>query len=401
MGTNIFENIISYSLYLTYKNSIIGLAIAIILSQSFIQIPIYFSVFVFSSLLSFQLAMTMLVGWLRFFKSLNYLIVIMFLGQTILIGALIYLIITNYQVQVIDKEIINLTIILYFLVSLIPIVVYLLKPQTFNQFYMRSIDNSYNQNKKSTVKNHRMVLLSKFKNPVIYKDTILVLTNPLTKVRGYLWGIIQFIMIYLILNNELVTLTAYLPFSSDQAEWFILHSSIIITYILFGEVVLSLFQTEKGIMMWYSITGFNSNKLLLSKITLGFSMLLTPTVISILTYSFLLRVNIGQIVIIISLASICLLTITTVTLCISLLEVEPEKFSKPLDHLTITEQIPQTPITLSSLFIGIMLLGLFYLFLYRKPILGIFDFLIIIISVILSILLFILGHKVFKNATLK
>lgn len=399
MGANIYENIISYSIYLTYKSSIIGLAIAIIFSQSLFQIPIYFLVFVFSSLLSFQLAMSMLVGWLRFIKSLNYLIVIMFLGQIILLGVLIYLIMTNYQMQVINGyfQTINLTMVIYFLISLIPIIIYILKPQKFNQFYMKSINNFCHQHKKTKVESSRWTFTSKFKNPVVYKDTILVLTNPLTKVRGYLWGIIQLLMIYLILNYEVITLTGYLPFSSDQAEWFILHSSIIVTYILFGEVVLSLFQTEKGIIRWYSITGFNSNKLLLSKIILGFSMLLIPSVISILTYSFLLYVNIGQIIIIISLAIICLLTITTIILSISFLEVEPKKFSEPLDHLTITEQIPQTQITLGSLFIGFILLGLFYLFLYRQPILGIFDFLMIIITVILSILFFILGHKVFKK----
>lgn len=395
LGVNKYINILSLALFHTYKNSIIGLSISIIYANSYVQIPLYFIVFLISTALSFQLAMYFLLLWVRITKSLNLLIIISFFSQFILIGGIIYLISTDYQLENIDvlTPILISFFILYFLIAFVPPLINSISPKQFNILYRLSVNSYYDLNRAKNSQKQRFRFTDSFRNPVIYKDTILVLSNPITKVRLYLWGLIQVVIIYFIVEKETTFFTNFLPYSSEQPEWFVLQSSLIISYLIFGEVVLSLFQMDKGILQWYSFARFKSHTLLRSKMILGFILLMIPNTISILIYSFLTELELKTIFGTLLLSFTCLLIIVMITLGISSLEVHPKTFSKPLEHLVISQQIPQTTITFVSLFSGFFFLIIFYLSLNRDASLQKIDLMIVFSSLIFSLLFYVVCYK--------
>lgn len=406
LGVNKHTNTLALAVFYTYKNGLIGLGVSIIFSESYYLIPIYFILYLVTSILSFQFAMIFLVVWVRFIKSFNLLIILSFLSQFILLASITLLIYNNYQINNLESVIngLGLLLVLYLFLSVSILALSTINKQRFNLFYIHSIDNFHNFGEKNDVNQGRITFLEATINPVFYKDLILTLTNPITKIRFYVWGIIQVLLVYTMLKKGLGFFVGILPFSSEHPEWFVLHINMIVTFLVFGEVILSFFKMDQGILQWYSFTKYKSEKILGSKIVLGFILLSIPNIISTMLFSLILNIKLSEMLFIIGASLICLLVISITTLSISSLEVnmnEDSKFKTASDSI-ISEQIPQSTISYVSLFTGILYLVIFYLGLNRYSAFHMTDLIVITLIIILSILLYKISKKIYvRNMNVK
>lgn len=401
LGVDKHANTLALAVFFTYKNSLLGLGISIIFSESYYFTFLYFAIYLISSILSFQFAMIFLVVWIRFIKSFNLLIILSFLSQFVLLTVITLLIYKNYKIRNMEYVIngVGLFSLLYLLISAIILFLSIINKQRFNSFYLFSINNYHNFGKADNANKERVIFVNSIINPVIFKDLILTLTNPLTKVRLYVWGIIQVILIYILFQKGFMFFVNILPFSSEHPEWFVLHINVIITFLIFGEVVLSLFKMDQGILEWYSFTKYNSSKILRSKIMLGVTLLSIPNIISTMIYSLILGFNLSGILFIIVESIIFLLVITMSTLSISSLEVKTKKYSssKATNDTIVSEQIPESLTSYVSLFTGFILLIIFYLGINRYSEVHVLDFIAFTLSVIVSILLYQISNKIYTR----
>lgn len=408
LGVDKHTNTLALAMFYTYKNSLIGLGISIIFSESYYLLAVYFIIYILSSILSFQLAMIFLVVWVRFIKSFNLLIITTFLSQFILLAGIMLLLYSDYQIGDIRKVLnwISLFIALYILVSVCILLLSIIKKQKFNYLYVQSIDNYNNSVEIDNTTKGRITFIDSIMNPIFYKDLILTLTNPITKLRLYIWGAIQMILAYILLQKGLDFFFSILPFSSEQPEWFILHINLILTFVIFGEVILTFFQMDRGILAWFSFTAYNSSKIIRSKIILGFIILIIPTAIGIIIYSLILTINLSSTFFILLEATFCLVVISVATLSISSLEVKVNLSSKTevISDSIVSEQIPQSKVTFVSLFVGFIFLFLFYVGINRQltnHMLGITT-ITVAITITISMLLYLISTKIYvKNMNIK
>ena len=388
LGVSPYRNLLAIALFYTYRNSLLGFAISITFADSFLQVPLNFVIFASAMFLSFQLTFVFVIRWVRITKSLNLLIVLGFIVQMTFIGGTVYMIATGYEPPL-TGGLMNVgfaLFIIYFLIAVVQLLKNMRQSSQFQKVFRQSTNQYHDQVKQKRSSQKSFTFINHIKNPILFKDASLLLRSPITKIRVYIWMLIQALMIYVLVEKGVSFLTNVLPFASALPEWFVLHASLFINYLIFGEVVLTLFQTERGIIQWYSFTRFNIPSLVYSKVAVGFLLLMVPNTVSILIYSLLIGLNPLTMVMIMLFAAICSLGVVVLTLSISSIEIDYDKFSKSMEHVTVAQQIPQTGVTLISFFSGFVMLGLFYTSILRSSIL-LLDWLVSLLVLVVSLLM--------------
>lgn len=374
--------ILAISFINTVKNAIIGLGISWYFSAAHLALaPFYFVAFLICSFLSFLLAILFALFSTRFIKSVKWLIVFVFVIQIIL---LLFI----FGVALTKIDVVTVPLIIYFVVALFILSFIYVKPNVIDRFYMISVDYFNKISQTSNKGKERISFVKMIKNPIVFKDVILLFANPITKIRFYVWIAAQVAILFMIEQKGLSFLIDYLPLSQSHEEWFAFQISLITTFLLFGEIPISLFHLDKGIIQWYIFTGVNGSKLFLSKAVLGFCILLVPSLLTISMYVLFLDLPIKSFVLIIAITFLSLLSLVITTLSISLFDINIESYSKPSESSMITEQIPQTNITYLSLLVGFLFLFIFYKYMFTSPTLGITDFITAIACNFLSAIIY-------------
>ncbi|WP_461202031.1 hypothetical protein [Anoxybacillus sp. TBDG-1] len=394
-GINKSSIILAISFINAVKNAIIALGISLYFSTAHLALALfYFVVFFICSFLSFLLAILFVLFSTKFIKSMKWLILFVFVIQIVLLFSLIGVALTKMNV-------VTVPLVIYFVIALFALFFIYVKPNVIDRFYMISVDNFNKIPQTSHNGKERVSFVKMIKSPIVFKDAILLLVNPITKIRFYVWIIVHVSILFMIEQKGLSFLIDYLPLSQSHGEWFVFQISIITTFLVLGEIVISSFHLDKGVVKWYIFTGVDGRKLFFSKAILGFVILLVPSLLIITVYVFFLNLSIRSFVSIIMITFFSLLSLVITTLSISLFDINIEVYSKPSESSVITEQIPQTNITYLSLLVGFLLLFIFYKYMFISPSLGITDFIIAIACNFLSAIIYRLSMNRFENKVMR
>ncbi|MED0658303.1 hypothetical protein P4S75_13525 [Anoxybacillus ayderensis] len=387
--------ILAISLINAVKNTIIALGICLYFSTAHLALTLlYFVVFFISSFLSFLLAILFALFSTKFIKSVTWLVLFVFVIQIVLLFSLLGVAFTKISVMTVP-------LVIYFLIALFALFFICVKPNVMDRFYMISVDSFNKINKTYNKGKERVSFVKMIKSPIVFKDAILLFVNPITKIRFYVWIIAQVAILFMIEKKGLPFLIDYLPLSQSHEEWFVFQISIITPFLFFGEIVISSFYLDKGVFKWYILTGIKGRKLFFLKATLGFCILLAPSLLIITVYVLFLNLSITSFVSIVTITFFSLLSLVITTLSISLFDVNIEVYSKPSEPSVITEQIPQTNITYLSLLVGFLLLFIFYKYMFISPSLGVTDFITAIACNFLSVIIYSLSMNRFENKVIR